>query len=104
VDWIAGTKASGAEEFVLEYTKSVSWDEIEGLDWTTAEMIEVMEMYASRIRAELVTLERVQAECEKYRAPKRTVACAACPLDKCCPNRLDARRWDIPAISKALEG
>lgn len=35
----------GFEKFVLDYTASTKWEQIRDLDWTTAEMLDLMETY-----------------------------------------------------------
>lgn len=35
------------EQFILNYTSSSKWEQIEKLNWTTSEMMEIMKSYAS---------------------------------------------------------
>ncbi len=40
-----------AEKFILDYTASTKWEQIENIDWTTAEVIVLMAIFARKEKA-----------------------------------------------------
>ncbi|MCK5611599.1 hypothetical protein KAR91_57545 [Candidatus Pacearchaeota archaeon] len=40
------------EKFVLDYTTSTTWEQIRDLDWTTAEMLDLVKQYMDKNKAD----------------------------------------------------
>ena len=46
-----------AEEQILKYTASTKWEEIEKIQWTTSEMMEVMDLFTKEKDSQIKELE-----------------------------------------------
>ena len=40
------------EKFILDYTASTTWEQIRDMDWTTAEMLDLVKKYMNKNKAD----------------------------------------------------
>ena len=66
------------KSLLLDYTASTKWEDIANLEWSTAEVMEVMRQYRTLVEEKFTSTNSAMVPCNQYM--KQSSVTSVCPI------------------------